>query len=103
MDYWPLLGDGWKLEEMYSEGAHIFTKIVKGTEIHVEPHGSRRILRSTFQAAFGPIIDEYGYATTRVPHGFDDRFTRRIGFEETWRDEQFVYFILDHVPFVRSK
>lgn len=75
---------------------------IRGSEIHLNPDVQCMVSRRHFQDVFGPIIEEYGFVTTRVPHGMSDEFTRRIGFEVTWADDHFTYYIMEHVPFSRK-
>ena len=51
-----------------------------------------------------PILDEHGFVTTRVPRSETDHKLRtRLGFTETWADDNFTYFALTELPFERKK
>lgn len=88
--------EGWALHE--TSWGDIFTK---GTEMHFAPLVGRKgsMTKAEFYPLFQRILDEFGFITTRVPHGMSDRFTRRIGFEKTWADDTYTYYMLDHMPF----
>lgn len=82
-----------------------YTALTRGCEAHVQLHRPGAVTRRSIQEFITPILQEHGVVTTRVGVGDErsDRFVRRVGFEETWRDARFVYFALTEVPFMRGK
>lgn len=87
--------NGWKKHETSFGDIYVM-----GMEIHFYPNRRKGAMtRREFYPIFQAILDQFGMITTRVPHGMDDRFTRRIGFEKTWADNQYTYYMLDHLPF----
>jgi hypothetical protein len=78
--------------------------LLQGTEIHVEFTGAGRLTRRAAREFLGGLMRELGFLTTRVPR--DDqvnaRFVERMGFERTWEDDRFVYYMLTELPFSRK-
>lgn len=98
----------WDVVPYYLDGAVACTAIVKGTEIHfyVRPEARKKlILRSRTQEFLRPLMNVLGFLTTRVLHENKEaqRFVERIGFEKTWADNQFQFYILERLPFSRSE
>lgn len=91
---------GWT--KMEFEGGDVF---VRGCEIHCDPNRAAQIVitRRQLRDVFGPILEKHGYITTRVPHGMDDAFTQRLGFKKTWADDQYTYYMLDHIPLTKRR
>lgn len=83
----------------------VFFKL--GTEVHFEIYPEyrhwwitqRRKIKKFMQA----LLDEE-MITTRTAHNqtFSLRLIPILGFIETWRDEQFVYYVLERLPFERK-
>jgi len=79
-----------------------------GTEIHFEIHQEFRhwwiTQRSKVNAFFQKLMDEDAILTTRTLHTepLSLKLIPRLGFTETWRDDNFVYFVLERLPFERK-
>lgn len=90
---------GWTKHE--TSFGDIFTR---GSEIHFDPnHKKGSMTLAEFRGIFQAMLDKYSFITTRVPHGMSDEFTRRIGFEVTWTDDFYTYYMLTHVPFTKRR
>ena len=99
--------DDWEVVPGYIDGVHAATAVLKGTEIHfgIVPEFRRKaILRGRTQEFLRPMLDRRGFLTTRVLLGSEAqmRFVERVGFKPTWADENFQYYLLGRVPFVRT-
>lgn len=82
--------------------------LLAGNEIHLiaDPRhrghaGSRRLVRDTFRA----LLEEKVFLTTRIPVDTPrrDRTGERMGFEHTWSDGRFDYYILTEVPYGKGE
>ena len=96
--------DGWTVSEAFRGGESVGFVMVNGTEIHVLPLAEKKAMsRRNILEFLEPIFAEHGYATTRVPITVTDhRLRDKLGFRETWRDEQFIYFAATELPFKRE-
>jgi len=96
--------DGWQIRPAQRAGKDVAFVITRGPEIHmlslVEGNAiSRRNLREYLR----PIIEKFGYATTRVPLAeVNHRLRHALGFTYTWSDDHFSYWALTQVPYVRE-
>lgn len=107
-DFAASIFDGWDVIPAYVADKHVATAILKGTEIHlyVLPQYRLRVfLRGRMQQFLDPMMDEFGFLTTRVMHEQkgQQKFVARLGFKPTWADAQFQYYMLGRLPFVRSE
>jgi hypothetical protein len=99
--------ESWDAVPGYIDGVHVCTALLKGTEIHfaiVADHRLRTVLRTRARDFLEPLFERYGFLTTRVAkgHDFAQRFVQRMGFEPTWSDERFEYYLLAELPFSRK-
>jgi hypothetical protein len=97
----------WDAVPGFIDGVHVCTALVKGTEIHfaiVAEHRLRTVLRMRARDFLEPLLERYGFLTTRVALGRTDeqRFVLRMGFEPTWSDHKFRYYLLAELPFSRK-
>lgn len=97
----------WEVFPFEFEGRHVWTMVVKGTEVHFalapdwRPKAS---MRGAVRAFLKPVFDEYGFLTTRIAHGrlAQKEFVKRIGFTPTWKDGDVEYYLLGSLPFERK-
>ena len=97
----------WEILPFEFEGRHIWTMVVKGTEVHIalapdwQPKAS---MRGAVRAFLKPMFDEFGFLTTRVRHERPEHkeFVKRIGFTPTWKDGNVEYYLLGSLPFERK-
>lgn len=99
--------DGWKSVEGFLHGVHVANARIKGNEIHLaigEKYRRRTFSRKCMREFIKPMLDELGYLTTRVLIGHDEqeRFVERVGFEKTWTDGRFNYYLLSNLPYERK-
>lgn len=97
----------WEVVPAEVDGQHVATAILKGPEIHfalVPGWRPQVCYRGAIKAFLGPLLERYGFLTTRVLFGrtAQKAFIRRLGFEKTWSDENFEYYMLGSVPFERK-
>lgn len=91
-------------EAIDTDGELIGTVIAKGTEVHICVKPSCRklkITRRNVKQLIWPIYDRMGFLTTRVNVGDDDRrrFVEKFGFQETWADDRFAYYMMTEKPY----
>jgi hypothetical protein len=92
---------GWGIHISACEGC---VAALNGTEIHVEFKRTGVITRRKVREFLGPLIDQSGFLTTRCEAGDSRsrRFIEKIGFQFTWADDRFEYFLLDRLPFSKG-
>jgi len=106
--WWPAeLPEQWEIHAIEEDGELLAAVMRNGTEVHlaVAPqHQRRKFSRRRAQQFVAPLLDEYGFLTTRVlrDRTQEQRFVQRLGFKPTWRDDQFSYYLLGRLPFARS-
>lgn len=97
--------DGWEVFEHFSSaGLMDGAAVLKGTEFHCQLSDGFRMSRKDMREFLRPLFERHGFLTTRVVHEdvANQRFNRAFGFEKTWSDERFHYYILTALPFERS-
>ncbi len=97
----------WDAVPGFIDDVHVCTALMKGSEIHfaiVAEHRLRTVLRMRAREFLAPLFDRYGFLTTRVALGrsAEQRFVLRMGFEPTWSDHKFEYYLLAELPFSRK-
>lgn len=96
----------WALLPVHARGGALAAVLLqRGCELHVvlppEKRGKGIITRAGVRAALQPVLEQYGYVTTRIVKGDGSQrlFIDRLGFKPTWSDERYTYFILTQLPF----
>jgi hypothetical protein len=104
LDVGPDALDGWTVQTAQRAGEDAGFVVTNGPEIHfVAIDGKLVISRRNLIACLSPLLDAYGYVTTRVPAAENDHKLREVlGFEHTWSDENFSYWALTKLPFQRT-
>lgn len=94
---------GWDVSIAQRNGKDVAIVIVKNCEIHFVSLDERKAMsRKNTLEFITPIFEKYGYVTTRVPsHTTDHRLREHLGFTETWRDDNYIYFVLTELPFTK--
>ena len=95
----------WDIKKAYRDGQHVGYVIIKGCEIHMlSTNENKAMSRKNIKEFIEPLIESYGYCTTRVPIAETDHKLREVlGFEHGWSDENFSYWSLTKVPFQKEK
>lgn len=96
---------GWEVFEHWQDGRLAGFSMLKGTEYHCQLEPGFRLPRKEIRAFLEPLFNRRGFLTTRVPIGDEanERFNRAFGFERTWSDERFHYFVMAELPFGRRE
>jgi hypothetical protein len=96
--------DGWTVRNLERAGEVVAFTITRGPEIHlVSLVGPRALSRRNILEHLAPLIEEHGYATTRVPlTETDHRLREALGFVRTWADEQHTYWALTALPYQKG-
>lgn len=96
--------DGWTVATAQRAGVDVAFVITRGTEIHMlSLVGPRAMSRRNILEHLAPILEEHGYATTRVPiTETDHRLRLALGFEQTWADENYTYWALTTRPYQKG-
>lgn len=94
---------GWEIFEHWQDGRLGGFSMLKGTEYHCQLDEGFRLRRGDMREFLAPLLARRGFLTTRVPVGDEanERFNRAFGFERTWSDERFHYFLMTELPFGR--
>jgi hypothetical protein len=99
--------EDWDVLPFEFEGQHVWTMVVKGTEVHFalapdwRPKAS---MRGAVRSFLKPVFEQHGFLTTRIAHGrvSQKEFVKRIGFKPTWKDGDVEYYLLGSLPFERK-
>ncbi len=95
--------EGWRVSIEERNGEFMGFVATAGTEIHIFSISHRLITKANISKYIEPILKEYGFVTTRVPiNVIDHKLRFKLGFEKTWEDAQFSYWILTSLPFKRK-
>ena len=94
---------GWEVFEHWQDGRLMGFSMLKGTEYHCQLEPGFKLSRRVMREFLEPLFNRHGFLTTRVPVGDEanERFNRVFGFERTWSDERFHYFLMAELPFGR--
>lgn len=111
VDYLASLGvtpaalDGWQVATAQRAGVDVGFVITRGPEIHMlSLVGPRAMTRKNIGQFLHPIVEEHGYATTRVPLAeADHRLREALGFVQTWADANYTYWALTSRPYARQQ
>jgi hypothetical protein len=111
IDYLASLGaspsalDGWTVHTAQRADVDVAFVITRGPEIHMlSLVGPRAMSRRNIAAFLYPILEEHGYATTRVPLSeTDHRLRLALGFSQQWADENYTYWALTKRPYDRQQ
>lgn len=111
VDYLATLGaepsalDGWTIHTAQRAGVDCAFVITKGPEIHfVSLVGPRAMSRRNIAEFVCPLIESYGFCTTRVPLSETDHKLRlALGFVKTWECTQYSYWMLTHCPYQKNQ
>ena len=100
--------DAWDVIPGYVNGEHVCTAIMSGAEIHfaIRPEHQRKLIRKQNTAGFlQPLVERHGFLTTRIrlESSKEQRFVERLGFQPTWADSMFQYYLLTTLPFTRGE
>jgi hypothetical protein len=96
--------DGWAVHTAQRDGQDVGFVVQKGPELHMLSLSERKAMsRRNIVEFINPVLDEFGYVTTRVPTSeTNHRLRVCLGFEQTWQDHQFTYWALTKIPFERG-
>jgi len=104
----PTNFEGWEIIPGYIDQTHVATAILKGNEIHfgIKPEFRKKLIqRKRTREYLKPLLERKSFLTTRVilNDKYKQNFVERLGFNPTWHDEQFQYFMLTKLPFERER
>lgn len=101
----PASLDAWVFNTVQRDGEDVGFVAVCGPEIHVYLFAERKaISRRNLLEHLQPIIDTFGYATTRVPlTETNHRLRTALGFVHTWDDESYSYWCLTRLRYARTQ
>jgi hypothetical protein len=110
VDYLASLGaspdalEGWAIATAQRAGVDVAFVITRGSEIHMlSLVGPRAMSRRNILEHLVPILEEHGYATTRVPAAeTDHRLRLALGFVQTWQDQDYTYWALTTRPYQKG-
>ena len=96
---------GWEVFEWHQGGELVGFALMKGTEFHCCIFPQARLRRAEIREKLRPLFERHGCLTTRVAHDdlANQRFNKAFGFERTWSDDRFHYFLMAELPFGRDR
>lgn len=96
--------DGWDVSIAQRNGEDAYMVLIKDCEVHMASMSHRRaITRKNARELLAPVLEEYGWVTTRFPLGaIDHKLCDRLGFLHTWDDDRYSYFALTELPFPKA-
>lgn len=96
--------DGWTIRTAQRAGTDCAFVITNGPEIHFVSIDERRAMsRKNILEFVAPLIETYGFATTRVPASETNHKLREaLGFLPTWQDADFLYWALTELPYQKG-
>jgi hypothetical protein len=111
LDYLESLGapadalDGWEIHTAQRAGVDCAFVITRGAELHfVSISGKHAMSRRNIAQYIQPILDKFGYASTRVPVAeTNHRLRYALGFKCFWFDDNFTYWTLTQAPYARTQ
>lgn len=95
---------GWDVEVAQRAGVDVAVVVTRGPEIHMVAIAEKKAMSRRNTLDFlRPLLERFGYATTRVPIEITDhRLRETLGFKYTWRDDNFTYWALTELPFQKG-
>lgn len=89
--------DDWEIKDYRIDGALAFVTLTQGPEIHYTTFGIGRLSIAMIRGWVAPIIERYGYATTKTlkSEPRQHRLNIRIGATVCGEDEFFTHYRLD--------
>lgn len=92
---------GWEVFEHRQDNTLVGFAMLKGTEFHCHLFEGFKLRRAEMREFLRPLFERHGHLTTRVEHAdlANQRFNKVFGFQRTWSDDRYHYFILDRLPF----
>jgi hypothetical protein len=96
--------DGWTIRVAQRAGVDVAFVITRGPEIHMLSIAERRAMsRRNIIEFIKPLLERFGYCTTRVPLAeTDHRLRDTLGFTRTWQDDHFSYWVLTNLPYQKG-
>ena len=96
--------DGWKIQPAFRDDEHVGFVVTNGPEIHILPTVEKKaISRRNIAEFIKPLLDEFGFVTTRVPLSeTNHRLRVCLGFQRTWSDANYSYWALTKIPYERG-
>jgi hypothetical protein len=93
--------NGWDVHEHAQSGRLVGFAITKGTEFHCHLLPGFKLNRREMREFLRPLFEKHGFLTTRVriEDLANQRFNKVFGFERTWSDDRFHYFLMSELPF----
>lgn len=101
----PACLEGWTIRTAQRAGVDVAFVASLGPEIHfVSLVGPRAMSRKNIAEHLGAVIQEHGYATTRVPLAeTNHRLREALGFTQSWADENYTYWVLTEAPYKKGQ
>lgn len=94
----------WEILPYHQDGELVGAALMKGTEFHCLTLPAFRLRREPMREFLRPLFERHGMLTTRVAKTdlANQRFNKAFGFQRTWSDDQYHYYILAALPFERK-
>ena len=97
--------NGWTAIPYVYGGRRCGTAWLLGAEVHFELERPASIFRHAAREFLKALMTREGFLTTRCSVGDarSRRFVTKLGFEPTWSDDTYHYFMLTELPFGKEK
>jgi hypothetical protein len=100
----PSCLDGWTIQTAQRAGVDVGFVITRGPELHMLSISERRAMsRRNIIDAIAPVLDKFGYVTTRVPVTETNHKLRlALGFVRSWSDANYSFWVATELPYQKG-
>ena len=104
MMFTAVVPEGWSTSVYRKHGVPMARLLRNGSEVHFEVAEGLQdqvIFKNAARDFLRPVFEEHGFLTTRTLRGDVEAgsFVTRFGFQPTWSDNNFDYYMLTELPF----
>jgi hypothetical protein len=91
----------WQLTPYAPKGVLGGIGMSRGSEFHFLQTPEFSLDRKAMRESIAPLFEKFGFLTTRLLLGdiSNQRFNRLFGFQPTWSDKTFQFFMMTKLPF----
>lgn len=97
--------DGWTVYPFIQKRKLVGAACIKGSEFHCMTEPGFRLNRKEMREWLKPHFERFGFLTTRVEKTdtANQRFNALFGFERTWSDERYHFYMMTELPFGKEQ
>lgn len=102
------VAEGWSETFHVKDGEVVARLMHCGCEVHFEIHPEHKhkvIFRDVAREFLRPLFGQFDCLTTKVPLSDEQsrKFVTKFGFQHTWSDKDFDYYMLTALPFGKKE